>query len=528
MSLADLKSLARELVLAERQLAGQGATVEQFTVDGFVGAHVEQRRFVLDDSQWQHVMCARQSGKTVGDYGKLHRNSLRNRRSVNVFLGLKGTAVRENVWEPIVKPMMWRFGVPKRCLNETRMSCHLDNGSRILFGGTSDFSHIKNQLGKRLAKGMFIIDESQDQPDKVLSPLIDHVLPPMLTPETQVVLSGVIPDVPAGRFYREAQAKRWSKHNWGRFANVHTPEAREQFAKYVEAIGMAVAWRMSLELTTPEKRAEFDEYLTSNGLLAFWAIIQRDWFGVATFDPAATAFRYVEARNSYDGHRVDAQRFVGAVPADILAKLTNISVGIDPGAYDRCAIVVTGWGRGTGLWVLEEWVTARNSGTLWSDVGNELKRIRREYAINEDTRRSFQIFADFSGSKMTLDVFSRDFGIPAVLAAKKSERRWQVDRCNDLLMEAEAWIPKGSALGEDLTKAQWDKDARSRGEFEWSSVIHPDVADAFRYASHPYLELAVSAKTVEDKNPSIKKRLARMKAERESGYFDGRRKELAQ
>ncbi len=527
MALDTLKALARELVEAERRIAGRGPQSEVFTVEGFAGEHKPQFFFLSDVAQWQHAMCARQSGKSYGAVGKMWWNSKRHPRSTNVFLGLKGTAVRENVWEPIVKPLAWRYGVPKRCLNESRMSVHFDSGARMLFGGTADYQHIKNQLGKRLAAGMFLIDESQDQPDKVLSPLIDTTLPPMMTPETQVVLTGVIPEVPAGRFYRESMAPRWSKHNWGRFANVHTPEAREQFESYVKAIGMAAAWQMSLVIQTSEQRAEFQRYLEDNGLLAFWAILQRDWFGIAAFDPAATAFRYIPARNSYNGHRVDGQRFVGAVPADILARLTNISVGIDPGAYDRAAIVVVGWGRGTGLWVLEEWVTPRNAGTLWSDIGNELRRIRDEYAVNEDTRRGFSIFADFSGSKMTLDVWQKDFKLPAVLAAKKAERRWQVDRVNDLLMEAEVWIPEFSALADDLTKAQWDKDARSRGEFEWSSIIHPDVADAFRYATHPYLELAAIQKTVEDKNPSIRKRLAALKARSQLGGQEQRRRELA-
>lgn len=504
-----LKALAAELISARRELEGREAIARAFTAEAFAGDHREQLRFVTDDSQWQHVMCARQSGKSWGDDGKLLRNALRYPRSVNVLIGLAGTATRENNWEPIFKELAWTYGVPDRCLNETRMTCELDNRSRIIFGGATDRKHILKQLGKRLANGMFIIDEAQDQPDKVISPLIDHVLPPMMTPTTQVILSGVIPEVPAGRFYREFRGARWSQHNWGRFANVHTPEAREQFERYIRDIGLAVAWQMSIDIKTDADRSEFDEYLKANGLTAAWALIQRDWFGVATFDPGATAFRYVQARNGYAGHRETPQRFVGDVPPEILAKLTAFSVGIDPGSRDRAAIVVVGWGPGVGLWVIEEWVTDRNAGTLWSQIGDELGRIQLKY-------RPSWYFADFGGSKMTLDVFGRDHGVPVIHAAKKAERRFQVDRCNDLLMRADCWVPIDSALEGDLTKTQWDKDARERGEFDWASVNHPDVGDAFRYAAHPFFEMRDKAAPPPDNNPSIAKRLAAIRARENS------------
>jgi len=521
---SKLAALARELVLAERELAGLAAQPEPWSVESFVGEHAPQGGFVRDRSQWQHVKCARQSGKSWGGAGKLFDNAGRNPRSVNVLLGLNGPSVRENFWEPVWKPLLWKYGIPKRCYNETRMSTHLDNGSRIMLGGTSNWQHIRNQLGKRLENGLFIVDEAQDQPAKRLDPLIDHILPPMMTPGTQVVLSGTIPEVPAGRFYNETvkPTRPWSFHNWGRFANVHTPEARAQFEQYVRDIGMAAAWAMAQELTTDEKREEFEKYLRDNGLTSYWSILQRDWMGLSVFDPSATAFRYVQARNGYDGAAFDGKRFVGHVPPEFLAKLTTYSVGVDPGAFDRCAIVVVAWGPGTGLWVIEEWVTDRNAGTVWSQIGTELGRIQKAYG-------PAWYFADFGGSKMTLDVFGRDHGVPVVHAAKKAERRWQVDRCNDLMMRADCWIPIGSQLEGDLTKTQWDKDGRQRGEWEWSSANHPDVADAFRYASHPYLELHEKQTAAVETGPSIAQRLAALKAKADTkSYFEQKRRQLAQ
>jgi len=130
-------------------------------------------------------------------------------------------------------------------------------------------------------------------------------------------------------------------------------------------------------------------------------------------------------------------------------------IGIDPGAKDRTAIVVLGWGEDTGLWVVEEWVTDRNSGTVWSDIGEQLKRIQAKW-------RPSWYYADFAGSAVALDTFGRDFGVPMIMAAKKSARRFQVDRVNDGLSTGEIHIPIGSQLEGDLIKTQWDKDERNK------------------------------------------------------------------
>jgi hypothetical protein len=475
-----LRDLAAELLALERELAGLNAEPESWSPESFAGQHEPQLSFLRDTSQWQHVMCARQAGKTWGACGKLLGNAITRRQTVNVFLGLTGAAVRENVWEVAMKPLCARYGISGHSLNETRMSVHLDNGSRVLMGGTSDYEHIKKQLGKRLDGGVFVIDEAQGQRDTVLTPLLDSTLPPMLTPTTQVILTGVLPDVPAGRFYRERDRPRWSKHGWGRFANVHTPEAREQFEAYLATTGISIE----------DPR------------------IQRDWFGRAVFDSTARAFRYDPSKNSYQP---------GAL---ILPNLTSFAVGIDPGAYDRTAIVVVGWGEGTGLWVVEEVVTPLDSGTTWAWIGRELGRIQVAY-------RPSWYFADFGGSKMNLDVFGRDHGVWLVAAAKKGDRRGQVDRVNGLFTEGMCHVPEGSDLEGDLLKTQWDPIARDKGDYEWSSHNHPDVADAFRYAAHAYFEHRAKEPEVRSNIPSVAARIKALK-EREEGksYFEQRRSNM--
>jgi hypothetical protein len=116
--------------------------------------------------------------------------------------------------------------------------------------------------------------------------------------------------------------------------------------------------------------------------------------------------------------------------------------------------------------------------------------------------------------------------VPMIAAAKKSARRFQVDRVNDGLSLGEIHIPIGSALEGDLIKTQWDKDERQKGNFEWSSHNHPDVADAFRYAAHAYYERTQVAPVVEDKTPSVARRLKLLKNQEQEGYFAAKRRRL--
>lgn len=482
VSLAANIALAAELAALQRQLEGAPPVVKAWSLDGFIGDHVPARAYARDRSQWILAMCARQSAKSTTGDGILFDNAKLNPRSVNVLLGLNGKAVRRNNWVPIWKQRICAtYGVPKRWNNETEMVCTLDNGSRVIFAGSDDYAHVLTYLGNNLSNAVFIIDEAQDQKDAVLDPLLDKILPPMMSPTTRIIMSGVIPDVPAGRFYRESlNPDMWSLHNWGRFANVHTPHARQQL----------------------------DSFLKKRNLTEADPLIQRDWFGVVVFDEAARAFRYVAARNGYDG-----------IPPEVLARLTTFSVGIDPGAKDRTAIVVLGWGEDTGLWVVEEWVTDRNSGTVWSDIGEQLKRIQAKW-------RPSWYYADFAGSTVALDTFGRDFGVPMIMAAKKSARRFQVDRVNDGLSTGEIHIPIGSQLEGDLIKTQWDKDERNKGNFEWSSHNHPDVADAFRYGAHAYYERTQPVVVAEDKTPSVARRLKLLKNQEQEGYFAAKRRRL--
>ena len=211
-----------------------------------------------------------------------------------------------------------------------------------------------------------------------------------------------------------------------------------------------------------------DEELAAMGLTRDSAYFKREYLALFEVDLNESAFRYRRDVAGYEGEPPDW--------------LDSYSVGIDPGTRDRTAIQVWGWGtKDHNVYHVHEWVTARNAGTTWAEIGAELGRINERW-------RPHAWYYDAGGSKMTLDLFQRDYGIPVIKAAVKADLPGQVARFADLLAKGQARIRIGSALEHDLQRAQWDRDARIQGLYRWSAICHPDAADAARYGLQAFLD----------------------------------------
>lgn len=451
-----------------RELAYR-ASRPRWNPKAFAGEHAPQLAFVTDRSPYQHVMCARQSGKTWGDDFVLGQNADEHPRSVGLFLGLKGTGVKVSNWVPIWKQgLCERHGVPEDWHNETTMITTWPNGSRVMFGGTDDLSNVKKFLGNSLRNhGVVIIDEAQDQPPGVIKYIVDVLLTPMLGPTTRIILSGVLPDVPAGRFYdlahpvslegKACECEGWRHHEWGRAANVHTPEAMQVLKDHMR--------KHHLTMEDPQ--------------------IQRDWFMRRVWDMSATAYRYDRDRNGYKAEvpawleTVDWEH--GTARAALPHKdIDQFTIGIDPGGGDRTSIVVWGWGEHTHeIQHVAEWVTPRDTPVPLSEIASTLAQFVERYPTDD-------IYWDPGSGKLEIDTFGTDYGIPLVRAANKSDFPGQVRRVNDLLTKGWLRIMIGSSLEEDYQRARFDSEARAKGSWRWSSQWHPDPSEAARYGLQGY------------------------------------------
>jgi len=507
-----LNELADELV----SLLPNDEAPPAWSLEHFCGGHKEQLAFCRDRSNWIHVMCARQSGKTQGCDAVLLDNALSAPRSTNLLLGLKGTGVRVSNWFPIWNPLLDRYDIVRKS-NETEMLSVFPNQARVMFAGTDDLSNIKKYLGNRLDNSVIIVDECQDQPDEVLRYILRTLLPPMCTPTTRVILAGVLPDVPTGFFYELAADKElaeapelqrsrgFSHHEWGRAANVHTPEAMTQLR----------------------------DYRTEHGIPDDDPQILRDWFVKRTWDKGVTAYGYDLSRNGYNPtepawmddeiawiretvlarypgradlmpiygrtqqpHSADAR--YGIMAAVPYLGVDTFACSIDQARGDRFAAEVIGWGeKCQKVQQVFEFSTPRNCALTLGQAAPVLKVIAKYYGPS---------WWRMDGVQNDMDTFAVDYGIPAITAPNKADLPGQVKRNKDLLQQGKYDVMIGSALEQDYQRARRDLSSKV---FRWLSTWHPDPSEAARYALSDYYDVYKPPKpvTIFD-NPILKRLMA--------------------
>lgn len=412
--------------------------------------HIPALRLLNDESRRIVVLCSRRAAKSTTLCAKMIHVAQKYPNSLIAYFGATAKAVKLLIWEPVWQRMRkeWNVGGED---NETIMSTTFGNGSKVFFVGCDDYRTVETFLGGKFR--LVIVDEAQSQPDSVLVPLIGRILPSALSDlqgeYSALIMSGTIPEVEAGLFYEEWRRAKWSRHTWSRFQNPFI-ESTEALNAEIENSGRSIDDPM----------------------------IRRDWFGEFVFASELTAFRYDRTKAGYDGNYP--------------AWLDMFSVGIDPGTRDRTAIVVWGWStKDQNIYQVYEWVTKRNSETSLGDIADQLAIINKRWSPIP------WWYIDMGGSNMAVDTFTRDYGLPVIHAAKKTDRFMQVKRLADLVAKGRAKVIIDSQLEMDLQRAQWDK-SKLPARHEWSSFWHPDVADAARYAVQGYFDCYAAPAAKED------------------------------
>jgi hypothetical protein len=338
-------------------------------------------------------------------------------------------------------------------------------------------------LGDSLAGGVCILDEIQSVPLRVIQPLVDDIIEPMLsdtTPERpepgRLVVSGTF-RIAAGYLWQLwDQDNEWAKFSWNRLANPHLTRQQEQFDALVAKKG-----------------------LTSR--------LARDWLGLPKFDASATAFRYDPTVNSYKPTRARWEADIAPgrmIATDMPSTCDTCAIGIDPGARDRFAIV---WWYfhsrlPRDLWHGGEWVTDRGANAGWLEAGKVLDLI--EAHVTGGT--TWKVY-DAGGSKVTLDLFSKTVGHHVVTAAAKTDLFGRVERMASLFEEGKAHVIAGSQLEIDYQLAAWDADNKAAGKYKWSAAgVHPDVSDAGGYGAEKFWDVTAPA-------PKTAKTLAQLEEE---------------
>lgn len=436
---------AQLLAAVERELARR-VTVEAATprtVDIDHACHLKQgamvRTLVLRKARNVGVLAGRQSGKSHG--GALACCLIAaDVPGVNlVYVTSTYASCKRMAFLPAVEHnRVHALGAEP---NYAEMTLKFPNGTMVYFMG-ADTDRLIDRLRGIPNLVLVLIDEAGIYGSDKLKTMIEAVRPGLRPRAGTLCVMGT-PSLAgrAGAWFDITENAHFEQHRFDYRDNDRVPS----FAAVEQLI---------------------DEELAAMGLTRESAYFKREYLALFEVDDNETAFRYRREIAGYEG--------------DPPPWLTMFSVGIDPGTRDRTAIQVWGWGdKDHNAWHVYEWVTKRNSGTTWDEIAAELGRIRERWNVH-------QFYYDASGSKMTLNAFSRDYGVTVLQAAQKADLSGQVARFANLLATGRARIRIGSALEQDLQRAQWDRDARLQGLYRWSAICHPDAADAARYGLQAY------------------------------------------
>ncbi len=457
MNPASIKKAAARAEMSRRQALAMATMLASFSYSVIADGHAPQLRLMTDVSRNILALCSRRAGKTFAMATILLATARANPNSNSIYIALTRGQAKRIMWLEIWKPLCAKWGVPPDCHNEADLATTLPNGARVYFTGSDDSAHIETYLGAKFI--LAILDECQAARRAVLQPLVERILPPALSDVGgRMILAGTIPESPAGYFWEQWKSGVWSNHNWSRFENPHLKDQQQMLADFL---------RIS--------RLPPDDPL-----------VLRDWYGKLVFDATALAFRYDKDRNGFAPGHIEKDTLgkwiTHVAPPEIIKLCDQFSVGGDQGKHDRNVLEVNGWSsKHRDVYQVYEFATTENHGGAWSAFGPRLDEIRKLFG---DCRHFF----DFGGSKLTMDNFRTDHGVYVLQAAKKVDRKGQVDRVNELYQQARKHLMWGTALEGDCLTTKWDKDGRAKGQWEWSGDNHPDAGDADRYSVQGYFD----------------------------------------
>src|SRR6476469_2306317 len=225
--------------------------------------HAKQVEILKCAAQNMIFMCSRRAGKSEVCCGLLLMTAIKTADVSCLYLSLTKDAA-----EPIFrkwKKLLKRFDFPNISSDSDQYTT-FHNGSRVYFSGTDDTRRVTHFLGDQLASGIAILDEIQDDPG-IAEKTVEDVLAPMLDETTiekpipgRLVLSGTIPDVPAGYYWRvwdanydsenyrertmeerrqlmqmdddENPVDLWAAFNWSRFENPFQTDSEKRERQY--------------------------------------------------------------------------------------------------------------------------------------------------------------------------------------------------------------------------------------------------------------------------------------------------------
>jgi hypothetical protein len=429
---------------------------------GATGAvHEKQLAAVTDESRFIVCCLPRRSGKTMMEAIRATLKCLSKPGAVVWYLSFTISYGIDTFTDGCLRPLLQRFGIQAE-FSDGGANVTFGNGSTIAIRGIDDVHSIEKLRGRNPPDLVFL-DECQSMREQLLNPMVNNIIrPALLDREGTLVVTGTPSPTPAGFFYGIWTNKHWSRHFWNLYDN-------------------------------PSKsRAFYEAFLAKEredrGITEADPSYRREWLGEWAIEEELRVYKY-GAVNALDADREDFRLDSGIRGTRVTSRhplmsthhrhLWRHAVGIDIGSGDRTSVLVLGQHlHDTHVFHRFEWTIARKQEPVQSDIVPVLRHIRDEYG-------PLHWFFDSGGAggKLFMTTLQRDHGFPFIEAAKKTDRRGQIDFVNTWLRRGQLLIPGVSLCAEDAMKTLWDADKLKQGIWEYAPQWHPDPMEALRYCA---------------------------------------------
>ena len=456
--------------------------------------HPKQSDFAFDDAKFVSALCGRGAGKSVGLLMRLIRRMMWRPDSNCLFIAATRASAERLVWS-LLKMAMTNLRVPGVVFNESKLTCSLSNGSRLILFGADDKADVNRLRG--ISYNEVGVDETGSIRIDLLKELLTEVIGPRLIGSMCLVgtpgkrLEGMFFDVtrPGSEQHRPYADRdqpefdgwtKWSSHRWavmdGAAAGI---QPMQEFLKIAELQKKNEGWSDSNPVWLREYCAVWAEDNTAN---------------VYVFRP------YDEAGNEWNlwSPTLDAKGFaIHPIPKTDL----GIAIGIDVGWKDSFALTVFAFSYADPARLLyqiyEVNKTRQYANTIAKMlIGDELSHDRYGGIIGHLGWPDV-IVGDFAGSGgALLEELKIVYGInvaPADKALRMKEN--SIELFNSDLYDGRIKVIKGSVLAAQLGTLQWSVD--QFGKRTETKSQSNDACDSALYARNALVSLlpSVSAPT---------------------------------
>ena len=244
-------------------------------------AFPEQRDYILDSAKTVAADCARRSGKSYGNAGRLHRIGSHFAGEMSLYVSLTKNNSRMIVGRALDElGRKYSLNLERKEIDQ-RLMVILPNGHHIWLAGAKNENDFEQFRGYKFAQ--VIIDEAQ-----IYGPFLRRVVEDVLEPcvadlDGAIALSGTPSPAPIGFFHAVttgldvdeygASIPAWSRHHWTMAENSFFRNGKG--AEYREAKRIARGWRID------------------------HPTFRREYWGEWVRDDEALAFPYDGKRNAY-------------------------------------------------------------------------------------------------------------------------------------------------------------------------------------------------------------------------------------